>query len=705
MPSSYARLQDGASSSYAPATSSSHLRQRSLSSNNNPHPSHDPFADLDGSVPARRASPPLVPMPALDQPMGHRAAMMESASDTSLIPASEAEQAMNMRGNRAEWTPTQQYLYSPSSLSQSAVAPSFGYNGLSGSPTLSSYSSPSGRHAARFETSPAADDFLFTSTNYPEADDSLHDPGPKYKTFGVDRRIIEPKAYRKISSGVLGISWIGLLNLAAVGILIAGLVMLFAGYPIYNWYTTTFTTAYTATSQGVNGTSVVPDITAFRGLIDADTPDSAKSRTGFDGKSYNLVFSDEFNTDGRIFDENMDPFWQAVDLHYWQTGDLEWYDPSNAYTEGGALVLELTKESNASSHNLGYLSGMIQSWNKFCFTGGYIEVDVSLPGNTKVSGLWPAAWTMSNIGRAGYGGSLDGNWPYVYDSCDVGTLANQSNPITGEPKFTKAEGDIYNEGALSYLAGQRFSRCTCSTATDHPGPQYANGTWKGRGAAEIDIFEATVSESTGIGQISQSAQWAPFNPYYKMLNSSTEYVEYYNNTFETAYNSYLGGAYQQVTSALSNTDPATYNTTTNYQTYGYEYQPSSFEGYGTGYITWAQHDEEMWTLHDIAMGPNAQANVSNRVVTDEPMYTIFNLGLSENFAYVDFTKLTFPSYMRINYVRIYQVEGEEKIGCDPEWAPTVEYIANNQELYYNPNVTLLSDLGRSFAKNSIIDTC
>ena len=30
-----------------------------------------------------------------------------------------------------------------------------------------------------------------------------------------------------------------------------------------------------------------------------------------------LVFSDEFNTDGRTFYPGDDPFWEAVDLHYW----------------------------------------------------------------------------------------------------------------------------------------------------------------------------------------------------------------------------------------------------------------------------------------------------------------------------------------------------------------------------------------------------
>lgn len=57
----------------------------------------------------------------------------------------------------------------------------------------------------------------------------------------------------------------------------------------------------------------MPDIPAFRGLIDKDTPASALTRTGFDGLNYNLVFSDEFTQDGRLFYDGMDPFWTAVE--------------------------------------------------------------------------------------------------------------------------------------------------------------------------------------------------------------------------------------------------------------------------------------------------------------------------------------------------------------------------------------------------------
>lgn len=42
---------------------------------------------------------------------------------------------------------------------------------------------------------------------------------------------------------------------------------------------------------------------------------------GFDGNTYHLVFSDEFEVDGRSFFPGDDPYWEAVDLHYWGTGD------------------------------------------------------------------------------------------------------------------------------------------------------------------------------------------------------------------------------------------------------------------------------------------------------------------------------------------------------------------------------------------------
>ena len=62
-------------------------------------------------------------------------------------------------------------------------------------------------------------------------------------------------------------------------------------------------------------------------MIDADTPQSVRSRTGFDGQTYELVFSDEFNKPGRLFKAGEDPFWEAVNLFDSKSADLQWYEP------------------------------------------------------------------------------------------------------------------------------------------------------------------------------------------------------------------------------------------------------------------------------------------------------------------------------------------------------------------------------------------
>ena len=56
------------------------------------------------------------------------------------------------------------------------------------------------------------------------------------------------------------------------------------------------------------------------------------------------------------------------------------------------------------------------------------------------------------------------------------------------------------------------------------------------------------------------------------------------------------------------------------QTYGVAYTPSEQDGWGTGSITWEQGGEKMWRLSDKAMGPNAEAQIGQRLVTAEPMY-------------------------------------------------------------------------------------
>lgn len=262
---------------------------------------------------------------------------------------------------------------------------------------------------------------------------------------------------------------------------------------------------------GVNGVhrGQKPSMAGNWGVIDLDTPQDAYTKPDYlNGKHWQLVFSDEFNVDGRTFYPGDDPFWEAVDLHYWQTNNLEWYDPAAITTRNGSLEITLSRKE---THGLHFQGGMMSTWNKFCFTGGLIEASVMLPGVNNVVGLWPAIWTMGNLGRAGYGASLEGmvsrcshtvftpssrhcfQWPYTYDSCDVGTVANQS--INGLPVAATINGDKQQDGILSFLPGQKLSRCTCP-GESHPGPVHEDQSYVGRAAPEIDMFEAQVSLSS-----------------------------------------------------------------------------------------------------------------------------------------------------------------------------------------------------------------
>jgi beta-glucanase (GH16 family) len=59
-------------------------------------------------------------------------------------------------------------------------------------------------------------------------------------------------------------------------------------------------------------------------------------------------------------------------------------------------VLDETKDkSNKKNTNIkNYQSGMINGWNKFCFTGGILEIKAKLPGRFDIGGLWPAIWLL-----------------------------------------------------------------------------------------------------------------------------------------------------------------------------------------------------------------------------------------------------------------------------------------------------------------------
>ncbi|OWT39540.1 glucosidase [Cryptococcus neoformans] len=493
-------------------------------------------------------------------------------------------------------------------------------------------------------------------------------------------------------------SWRGWANALTLAVLAGGGVMLFAGYPIISFYYGDNNSSGSNTSGynlgGINASGQYPSITGMPSLIDPDTPEALYTRTGFDGNEWTLIFSDEFEKDGRTFFEGDDPFWTGVDFNYWPTGDLEWYDPSAITTADGKLVITITQEP---IHNLNFKSGMLQSWNKFCFNkNAYIEFSASLPGTSGIGGFWPGVWTMGNLGRPGYGASTEGMWPYTYNSCDVGILPNQTWVNGTGPDAALTSGS--NGGQLSELPGMRTPSCTCE-GEDHPGPDVTVG----RAAPEIDIIEAQIIISENRGEVSQSFQTAPFDDFYQWDNTSTSNYKQYDTDL-TYWNTYLGGSYQQSVSSLTRVPRDIYYNQPGgggeFAMFGMEYDsaPGHVED---GYVTWYSDNKTSWTMYADALAANERVGVGRRLIPQEPMSLIVNLGLSFNFQPVDFDHLTFPNYLRIDYFRVYQRSDSISVGCDPDDYPTADYIAKHAEVYSNANLTTWAQAGKTFPKNEL----
>ena len=148
--------------------------------------------------------------------------------------------------------------------------------------------------------------------------------------------------------------------------------------------------------------------------IDPDTPNEARTiysnpRLPFlndDERVFDLVFSDEFEIDDRTMHDGRDPRWTALHSDDLTNNPLHYYSHSNVKTTNGVLNITLdihpqeftytrpgTKSRPATHLNISkeFRSGMVQTWNKFCFIGGIIEISARMPGDPSVGGLWPAS--------------------------------------------------------------------------------------------------------------------------------------------------------------------------------------------------------------------------------------------------------------------------------------------------------------------------
>ncbi|TMW58979.1 hypothetical protein Poli38472_007124 [Pythium oligandrum] len=181
------------------------------------------------------------------------------------------------------------------------------------------------------------------------------------------------------------------------------------------------------------------------------------------GRTWELTMSDEFNEPGRDFRPGKDHIWTSLEKPDGVNAALEIYSRSMTSTkcddDGTCYFYIETIEDHQviSVYNMYinppafvnveffYRAAMVQSWNKFCYQGGMVEVRAQLPGAvSKKSGnpdlaegpsgrastvsyypTWPGIWMMGNLGRAIFSGSTSRIWPFSYNEC---------NPDVFEPK-------------------------------------------------------------------------------------------------------------------------------------------------------------------------------------------------------------------------------------------------------------------------------
>jgi beta-glucanase (GH16 family) len=119
-----------------------------------------------------------------------------------------------------------------------------------------------------------------------------------------------------------------------------------------------------------------------------------------------LTWNDEFNINGKPDPKN----WK-YENGFVRNEELQWYQPNNAYCEGGLLIIEGRRQKvvnpsyNDSSSNwklnrqfAEYTSASLKTQGLHQFFYGRLEVRARIDTST---GSWPAIWTLG----------INGNWP------------------------------------------------------------------------------------------------------------------------------------------------------------------------------------------------------------------------------------------------------------------------------------------------------
>jgi beta-glucanase (GH16 family) len=127
---------------------------------------------------------------------------------------------------------------------------------------------------------------------------------------------------------------------------------------------------------------------------------------------YRLVWADEFNTDGRP-----DPANWTFEQGFVRNHEAQWYQPENAWCEGGKLIIEARKEHKPNplydsgssdwrrkSPTIAYTSASLLTRGLHHFRYGRFEMRAKIDVSP---GMWPAWWTLGEKGEWPSNGEID----------------------------------------------------------------------------------------------------------------------------------------------------------------------------------------------------------------------------------------------------------------------------------------------------------
>mmetsp|Transcript_18812 Transcript_18812/g.33884 ORF Transcript_18812/g.33884 Transcript_18812/m.33884 type:complete len:682 (-) Transcript_18812:178-2223(-) len=448
--------------------------------------------------------------------------------------------------------------------------------------------------------------------------------------------------------------------------------------------------------------------------VPSSSPTSVTPEPTQPERVYDLVFSDEFNAPHRTFEDGKDPRWTALEKNDYTNNAQHYYTEKNAYTDTeGNLVIKTEaadtevvgfndvkrKKEKIKKH---FKSAMLQSWNKFCFTGGVMEAEMALPGKHNIGGLWPAFWLLGNFARHTYVGSSEHIWPWSSSAC-----SDKSR------------------------TAQLISACN---RVEH----YGLHKGVGRGAPEIDVFEVQPGNiKAGKGEFREMPVGQPF------LSSSYQVApgrvprpgagwwpapgQWYSNLtggMNTSLNIAFYGSYNHF---LDDTDPASQDYWSDAISYNRQLNESHFgkmhryrvewdlpdkkgnkENNYTetfGYIRWFLDDEFILEIK----GEGLKAAGTGGEISSEPMYMLLNTAISSQWGFPKcpaacpcsaydchggfqetcgfaggFCDTLNPgAEYKINWVRVYQDKNDpkQKVGCSTTERPTKTFIEAHEEKY------------------------